>query len=394
MCDIPDLRRRYGASDTSPQHPRSAPGQHPRSAPGQEAEAQHQGPGGRGPAPQYRRIRSPSVSAAAWGCVGGESQHHALQHQPCHTPSTPQPQQQQPWRACLSRTAAATPSRGGCAADGWRQPTRMHVCSVQQQCLHSTQQQQQPHTPHPPRTLLPAHSPSHSYYAVLNVARDASQEDIKRAYKGLAQVFHPGACCCGCCCRCCAGVCSLQHVAEPAGCSVQPSPLHPTPAHTHLYRQAPGRRAAWQRTGGVLKAAGGVRGVVERATSNGNGSPALAAVCVQCNGGCTTDDALTTNAHQHAALAPCKCMTAFPTHIHRCFQTPPSVMCMTCMERRALAQVGGCSCQQGAVPPHPSSREQQQQQHMCSCDRLGVLLAPRLQCHGRPQPRHAPEEHR
>lgn len=30
-----------------------------------------------------------------------------------------------------------------------------------------------------------------SYYAILNVARDASEEDIKRSYRQLAQVCHP-----------------------------------------------------------------------------------------------------------------------------------------------------------------------------------------------------------
>ncbi len=30
-----------------------------------------------------------------------------------------------------------------------------------------------------------------SYYAVLNVAKDASQEEIKKAYRTLANVFHP-----------------------------------------------------------------------------------------------------------------------------------------------------------------------------------------------------------
>ena len=30
-----------------------------------------------------------------------------------------------------------------------------------------------------------------SYYAVLNVPKDASQEDIRRAYRSLASVFHP-----------------------------------------------------------------------------------------------------------------------------------------------------------------------------------------------------------
>ena len=30
-----------------------------------------------------------------------------------------------------------------------------------------------------------------SYYAVLNVARDASEEDIKRAFRQLAQAYHP-----------------------------------------------------------------------------------------------------------------------------------------------------------------------------------------------------------
>lgn len=30
-----------------------------------------------------------------------------------------------------------------------------------------------------------------SFYAVLNVARDASEEDIKRAFRQLAQAYHP-----------------------------------------------------------------------------------------------------------------------------------------------------------------------------------------------------------
>ena len=30
-----------------------------------------------------------------------------------------------------------------------------------------------------------------SYYAALNVPRDASQEDVNRAYRKLASVFHP-----------------------------------------------------------------------------------------------------------------------------------------------------------------------------------------------------------
>ncbi len=30
-----------------------------------------------------------------------------------------------------------------------------------------------------------------SFYATLNVARDASEEDIKRAFRQLAQAYHP-----------------------------------------------------------------------------------------------------------------------------------------------------------------------------------------------------------
>jgi DnaJ family protein C protein 11 len=30
-----------------------------------------------------------------------------------------------------------------------------------------------------------------SYYAILNVARDASDDDIKRAFRQLAQAYHP-----------------------------------------------------------------------------------------------------------------------------------------------------------------------------------------------------------
>lgn len=29
------------------------------------------------------------------------------------------------------------------------------------------------------------------YYAILNLPRDASTDDVKRAYRSLAQVFHP-----------------------------------------------------------------------------------------------------------------------------------------------------------------------------------------------------------
>ena len=30
-----------------------------------------------------------------------------------------------------------------------------------------------------------------SYYAILNVSKDASEEEVKRAYKHLAQIYHP-----------------------------------------------------------------------------------------------------------------------------------------------------------------------------------------------------------
>ncbi len=30
-----------------------------------------------------------------------------------------------------------------------------------------------------------------SYYAILNIPRDASDDDVRRAYRNLAQVFHP-----------------------------------------------------------------------------------------------------------------------------------------------------------------------------------------------------------
>lgn len=35
------------------------------------------------------------------------------------------------------------------------------------------------------------HSDGSSYYAILNVAKDASSDDIKKAFKSLATVWHP-----------------------------------------------------------------------------------------------------------------------------------------------------------------------------------------------------------
>lgn len=32
---------------------------------------------------------------------------------------------------------------------------------------------------------------SGEYYAILNTSRDASEEDVRRAYRNLAQVYHP-----------------------------------------------------------------------------------------------------------------------------------------------------------------------------------------------------------
>lgn len=37
----------------------------------------------------------------------------------------------------------------------------------------------------------PAADGEPSYYAVLNIPKDASTEDVRRAYRNLAQVFHP-----------------------------------------------------------------------------------------------------------------------------------------------------------------------------------------------------------
>ena len=33
--------------------------------------------------------------------------------------------------------------------------------------------------------------PDPSYYSVLNVSREASDDDIKRAFRNLAQTYHP-----------------------------------------------------------------------------------------------------------------------------------------------------------------------------------------------------------
>ena len=36
-----------------------------------------------------------------------------------------------------------------------------------------------------------AEEDEYTFYAVLNVARDASEEEIKRAFRQLAQAYHP-----------------------------------------------------------------------------------------------------------------------------------------------------------------------------------------------------------
>ena len=38
---------------------------------------------------------------------------------------------------------------------------------------------------------MPSEEQGPSYYAVLNVSRDASDEEIKRAFRNLAQTYHP-----------------------------------------------------------------------------------------------------------------------------------------------------------------------------------------------------------
>jgi preprotein translocase subunit Sec63 len=38
---------------------------------------------------------------------------------------------------------------------------------------------------------MPSEEQGPSYYAVLNVSRDASDEEIKKAFRNLAQTYHP-----------------------------------------------------------------------------------------------------------------------------------------------------------------------------------------------------------